>query len=708
MTIQVDSNNHEDDGKLTESKILKILTRIGLQLDIPIDPSDAQTTDQSELNRDPLGQLIRSALQAGIILSEIRIESAIEAIGTVQERHPVVLALADGTFVILEKIQGRKIESAMIAARVEAKTIKSRVLTRLLHQNPVPRILVAKKQFECESISAATTHQHHGHHPPHPTPLRRFLGLLNLERRDVWLVVLFAFVSGILALATPLAIESLVNVVSWGTQLQPLFVLGAMLLTCLGIAGVLKLLQTIVVELIQRRQFVRIVSDLSHRFPRANLASLQEEYPRELANRVFDIMTIQKATAVLLLDGVSIVLTTMLGMTLLAFYHPFLLGFDIVLLISMLSITWVLGRGGIRTSIEESIAKYRVAHWLQDVIAQPSIFKISGGERLAIQRADQLTAQYIKARQRQFRVVIRQVGFAIALQVVASTSVLALGGWLVIQGSLTLGQLVASELIITVVVGAFAKAGKSLEKFYDLMAGVDKVGHLIDVQVDRRMELGRLSDGPAEVRWGDLLFQSATHQSQIHRTNIVPGSRVAIVGDDVAGRTNLAKTLAGLTRPSSGIVQIAGLDSAEAAASGEGRLVAYAGGNDIFHGTIRENIDLGRSGISYQCVREATEVVGLSDSIIQLTDGLQTKLQTGGHPLSPIDVTGLIFARAIVTQPKLVIVDRLLDELGAKMRDNVWQALTKVDAPWTLIVVTDRPDIAALCQVQIDVKNTSP
>ncbi len=90
-------------------------------------------------------------------------------------------------------------------------------------------------------------------------------------------------------------------------------------------------------------------------------------------------------------------LTTVLGLVLLAFYHPFLLGFDIVLVISMISITWLLGRGGIRTAIEESITKYEVAHWLQDVLASPSVFKTGGGEALATARANQLTADYIMA-----------------------------------------------------------------------------------------------------------------------------------------------------------------------------------------------------------------------------------------------------------------------------------------------------------------------
>ncbi len=691
-----------------DETLIKILMRVGQLLGISVEPSDMQfavPASGTEVG-DPLSGLAASAQYAGIFIRETRFSSAQEMIGSVRDGYPVVLAEADGEFVVLESLSGRRVEASVIGIQTSSRSFTQRQLRKRLESGPGFRSFVCKTELGCDAISAAPNHHRVGHQHEHPTPLRRFAGLLSFDRRDIWTVVLFAFVSGILALATPLAIESLVNVVSWGTYLQPLIVLGLMLLTCLGLAGAFSILQTVVVEMIQRRQFVRIVSDLAHRFPLANQASLIGRYPRELANRVFDIMTIQKATAVLLLDGVTIVLTTVLGLLLLAFYHPFLLGFGASLLISMISVIWLLGRGGIRTAIDESITKYRVAHWLQDVIATPSVFKTGGGESLAVQRANQLTADYITARQMQFRVVIRQVTFAIFLQAIASTALLALGGWLVIDGQLTLGQLVASELIVTVVVGAFAKAGKSLEKFYDLMAGIDKVGHLIDVPTDARHELGELPVGPAEVRWGDLVFNGLTSKSKVSSMVIEAGSKVAIVGDDVNGRSLLALTLAGLATPSNGLVEISGFDASHASASGKGRMVGYAGHNDLFHGTLRENVDLGRSDFRQNRVREVLQQVGLMDVVLQLPDGLQTELQTDGYPLNEIQARQLTLARAILAMPRLLVINGLLDELSASDRQSIWEMLTAPGVPWTLVVNTNREDVAKLFDVQIAVRKS--
>ncbi len=693
-----------------DDRVLDVLRRVGLCLQVAIDYSELDLGDVSRADPagDELELLCAGAQRAGIFLKEADLEAS-EVQSLLVEGLPVVAASADGTFTVFEKRVGKNVEASQVDEGVSFIVLSPRKLRHLLAKKP--RLFVAKKELECSSLSSAAAHasQNHSHaaHPHHPKPLRRLLALLRLDARDLWIVGMFALVAGILALATPLAIESLVNVVSWGTYIQPLLVLAVMLLACLGLAGVLRILQTIVVEMIQRRQFVRIVGDLAHRFPRAYQTALEGEYPRELANRVFDIMTIQKASAVLLLDGVSIVLTTGLGLLLLAFYHPFLLGFDIVLMISMVSVTWLLGRGGISTAIEESKIKYRIAHWLQDVIASPTPFKVNGGEMLAVERSNRLTTEYLVARQGQFRVVIRQVAFAISLQVIASTALLGLGGWLVMRQQLTLGQLVASELVVTVVVGAFAKAGKSLEKFYDLMAGIDKVGHLLDIPVDPRYELGDLPSGPVDVRWEDLSFhhRSTGLDCHIPSGRLEAGARAALVGSDRSGKSLLLRCLAGLLEAEHGIAEVGGLEARRAALAGQGRMVGYAGEIEIFNAALHENIDLGRGDVGQNHVRETLVQVGLWDAVLRLPQGLKTQLQTDGAPLTSTQRAQLMIAQAMAGRPKLLLLDGVLDDLTPTAFDQVWTALADPQAPWTLLIATNHRTIAERCHTLFDLEH---
>ncbi len=686
-----------------EDRISEVLRQIGLRLDVNVEVSCAPLT--------------AGARQFNIFVAEAELDY-LGVIGALIEGFPVVLALEDDTFWVFDSFTRNRVDAIFVGDARRPQQLSTRQLRVLLETNVGAVLFLAKRELECDSISSAhPDHHHHDHGHGHGghghgghghgghghgmKPLRRFIGLLKLDQRDVFTIILFASVSGVLALATPLAIESLVNVVSWGTYLQPLLILTLILFSCLGLAGILKVLQALLVETIQRRQFVRLIGDFAHRFPRANREALDGEYARELANRVLDVTTIQKASATLLLEGISIALTTVVGLILLGFYHPFLLGFDIVLIATMTTMTLVLGRGGIRTAVDESRKKYEIAHWLQDVIATPAAFKANGGELLAVEHANRLTTEYIFERRKQFRVVIRQTAFAISLQVIASSALLSLGGWLVITQQLTLGQLVASELVLTLVMGAFAKAGKTLETFYDLMAATDKVGHLLDIPVDPRFESGEMPDGPAEVRWSKISLDSGLQHYELPETRIPAGSRAALCGEDQTRRSLLIKTLAGLIKPHNGIVEVGGLDAQHATMTYAGRLVGYAGLPAVFHASVQENIDLGRSHVGRACVREALVDIGLWDCVLRLPEGLQTELQTDGAPLSGVQVALLAITRAIAGKPNLLLIDGLLDNLPSAAFAQVWSIIAAPDAPWTLIISTNQDHIAQLCTSKV-------
>lgn len=365
------------------------------------------------------------------------------------------------------------------------------------------------------------------------SPLKRLWMLLAPESHDIWVVAVFAFVTSILMLATPIAVETLVNTVAFGRFLQPIFVLSAILLTFLGFQGAIKALQTYVVEIIQQRLFARVAADLSYRLPRADLEAVDGEYMPDLVNRFFDIVTVQKVVATLLLDGLGLVLNTVIGMAVLAFYHPWLLGFDIFLLSAIALIVFGLGRGAVASAVGESKQKYYMAGWLEEVAHCPTAFRGDGGAEFALERSDQLIHQYLMARRKHFRIVFRQIMFALALQAISSTLLLGLGGWLVVTGELTLGQLVAAELIVTVIVGSFAKIGKHLEGFYDLLTSVDKLGSLFDIQMEREDGvLGLEESAPVQITLSSVSYAYPNGPTAIQNVTgeIASGERIPVVG----------------------------------------------------------------------------------------------------------------------------------------------------------------------------------
>jgi ABC-type bacteriocin/lantibiotic exporter with double-glycine peptidase domain len=225
-----------------------------------------------------------------------------------------------------------------------------------------------------------------------------------------------------------------------------------------------------------------------------------------------------------------------------------------------------LGRGAVATSIRESRAKYAIAAWLQELARHPTAFRLYGGNRFALDRADHLAVEYLEARRLHFRVLMRQILFALGLQAIAATVLLGLGGWLVIQGQLTLGQLVAAELIVTVIVGSFAKLGKHMESFYDLLASMDKLGHLFDLPIEDQTKLFHLHEtGPATLAVRDLSYHYHASSDTFHDLNfeLRPGESLALVGPDGSGKSTLVELLGGIRRPTSGHVELDGIDLRE-------------------------------------------------------------------------------------------------------------------------------------------------
>lgn len=525
------------------------------------------------------------------------------------------------------------------------------------------------------------------------TPIGRLSSLLAPERGDIAVIVVFALVTGLLALATPLAVETLVNTVAFGRVLQPVIILALMLLAFLSFSAALRGMQTVVVEIIQRRLFARFAADLSYRLPRVEYAALDGQSGRELTNRFFDIVTVQKVTAQLLLDGIGLILGTLIGMSVLAFYHPWLLGFDVVLLALIAFIIFVLGRGAIKTSIKESKTKYQMAAWLENIVSCPAAFRHGGAADFAIERSDRFIHDYLSARKTHFRILMRQIIFSLALQAIASTVLLGLGGWLVMTGQLTLGQLVAAELIVTVIVGSFAKLGKHVESFYDLLASVDKIGALLDLPMEPQEGLVKFPDeNPAKVQLHHLGYKKHSGSGAVTGLDyvIAPGDRVVVLGRGGSGKSQLLDLLFGTRTPSSGYLTINDIDPSDLRPDALRQHVSLVRNIEIFDGTIAENIHLERPHVSTLDVREALLKVGALERILSLPDGLDTKLVETGDPLSSTLIQKLMIARSIAGSPRLLLVDKILDSLPDDDFELVTKALFAPDAPWTLVLVTGR------------------
>ncbi len=148
-----------------------------------------------------------------------------------------------------------------------------------------------------------------------------------------------------------------------------------------------------------------------------------------------------------------------------------------------------------------------------------------------------------------------------------------------------------------------------------------------------------------------------------------------------------------MNQPSHGFIEIGGLDARDAIRFSDGRVVGYGGPPEFFHGTIAENLRLGRSGISDVELRQALELVELWEELLPLPHGLDTNIQTGGFPLGEDQRPRMMIARAVIGNPRLVLIDWALDMLPSDLRYRIWDRLRDKEKPWTLIVTTHDPKI---------------
>lgn len=524
----------------------------------------------------------------------------------------------------------------------------------------------------------------------HEPPLPRLLRLIRAERADLRIILLFAVLAAVLTLTVPVAVQIIVNTVAFGALIQPLYAMLAVLTVCLTMAGILGVLQRYLVELIQRRLFVRLAADLAERFAHMRRDAADECRGPQLVHRFFDVVTVQKSAAILLLEGLSAVVQVAVGMVLLAVWHPALLGFDVLLLFTCLVIFYGLGRNGERTAIDESEAKHELGDWLAELAAHPDLYALRGAD-LATRRADGLSQVWLDARSTHFNVFLRQHAATLAVQVIANVSLLALGGQLVMAGQLSLGQLVAAELIVAPALVAMAKLSDKLETWYDLLAAVDKIAHLVDLPLERRDGV-RAPDhtGPADLRVDSIQFAWPDGHVVLDDLSfqLRAGERVAIVGAAGSGRSTLSDLLVARRTPAAGRIRFDGIDLRELMLEAARDGIALVRHSEVISGTFADNIRVGRLDVRDEHIRDATDRIGLAGTVTRLNQGTATDLLGDGTPLSSGERARLAVARAIVTNPRIVVIDGLLDELAPEDTHSILDTLGAPEAPWTLLVLT--------------------
>lgn len=544
------------------------------------------------------------------------------------------------------------------------------------------------------------------------TPWYRLTRLLKVDKREIGHIYLYALVGGAISLSVPLGIQAIINLISGGQVATSWGVLIAFVTIGVGFTGVLQVMQLALAENIQQRLFARSAFEFAYRIPRIKAEAVGGKYLPELVNRFFDTMSIQKGLSKLLLEVPLALLQIALCLILLALYHPFFIAFGAFLLLLLYGIFRFTGKRGLETSITESGYKYAVAHWLEELARSMGTFKLIGETSLPLDRTDQLVNGYVTARKAHFRVLLGQYGAMVVFKVVVTLSLLALGGVLVMNEQMNLGQFVAAEIVILLLMGAVEKIILRIETVYDVLTALDKVGSVTDLPLEREEGLRTIDRNASkglDVRLTGVAFRSHFHGRPVLEgidLHLEPGEKVCLSGPNGAGKTTLLRILGGAITAHEGTVQLDGhpMNSLDL-----GMVRSVIGDSltdeDVFAGTVLENIAVGRAWVTEKDVTDACRVTGLFEQLSQYPEGLLTRLDPQGSRLPKSLVKRIIQARCIAGSPRLILLEDSLQNWDVKDREELLGWISAPERPWTLLAVSNDPWLQQRCTRSVHLRD---
>jgi ABC-type bacteriocin/lantibiotic exporter with double-glycine peptidase domain len=538
------------------------------------------------------------------------------------------------------------------------------------------------------------------------TPIRRLFRLLRTERKEITYSYIYAFAVSIINLSLPLGIQATVSLISGGMFFSSVIVLIALIIVGIILSGALQVMQITIVEVLQQRVFSKSAFELAFRMNKIRAESLAKYYPPELMNRFFDVVTIQKGLPKIFVDISAAVFQIFLGLFLLSLYHPVFLIFSVLLMTFILLIFSFTGKKGLKTSSMESKYKYKVAYWLEELARTVGAFKQAGNTNLPIQKMDELISSYLYYRKAHFRVLLTQFFNVLLFKVLVTGGLLIIGTALVVERQITLGQFVASEVIIILVVGSVEKLIMSLDVIYDTLTGMDKIGNMTDLPLERndgtRIALDQNPKG-LQINAKGLKFKyenNPNYTLQGIDFEISAGESVCIAGHNDSGKHTLAKILAGNLDTFEGAVTMNNFPLRNIDLNNVRDAVSKTLDQDeIFDGTILDNITMGRTYITYNDVIWAIHNVGLRDYIAGLKDGLYTHIGATGKRLSSSVTTRLLLARSVASKPKLLIINDFSEHITKSEKMKILSFLQDKENGWTLIIlsVSDDPVLFSSC-----------
>lgn len=537
--------------------------------------------------------------------------------------------------------------------------------------------------------------------------LKKLFILLALQRKDVISIYFFSIFSSIIQLTVPLGIQSIVGLAMGATMVTSIYVLVFIIVLGVLVAGIMRIKQMQLVEKIQQHIFVKYAFEFTETIPNLDLGHIDKYYLPEKVNRFFDITTLQKSVSKLLLDIPSATIQLVVGFTLLALYHPFFIIMSLIVLLILFVILKVTSGKGFKTSIQESNNKYEIAAWIQEMARIAKSFKLSHGSHINLIKADNIVTKYLNERTQHFKILRLQYTTLVIVKVILTFMMLAIGVYLLVEQKLNIGEFIAAEIIILMSISATEKIIKNIDIVYDVTTSLEKINSVLEIEVEKKggSVISDLNGININLRDLSYTYSNGNKVLDSINLNIKAGDKICLQGVENSGKSTLLKLLSGNYQNFEGNlyyngIQLQSLDLKSLRTS----MGVYLNENDIFKGTVFQNISMARVNVTENSIIELIDKLGFDNFFDSFPEGFQTELNSNGNSLSSTSVKRILLLRALCTQPKLVLLEEPClgqsDSAVSKIENYLLNDLKDS----TVVVISSSNRFAASCNVIVNLE----
>ncbi|OSZ82671.1 hypothetical protein CAP35_05240 [Chitinophagaceae bacterium IBVUCB1] len=518
-------------------------------------------------------------------------------------------------------------------------------------------------------------------------PLNRILEILRFEKKEISSIYFYAALAGLVQLSLPLGIQAIISFVLGGAISTSLVLLIISVVFGVFVNGLLQVNKMKIIEKIQQQLFVRYSFKYAHHINNIDIKGVKDYYLPELVNRFFDVVSLQKGIAKLLLDVPTATIQILFGLLLLSFYHPTFIFFGILLVTILYTILRYTGSRGLETSMAESNHKYKVAAYLEEEARMVSSFKFVDTSFL-LKKADSHISNYLRSRTAHFRILLIQYWSLIVFKLLITAAMLIVGAFLLVNQQLNIGQFIAAEIVIILVINSVEKLIVNLEKVYDVLTSLEKLNKLLDKPAERTGHVVRTKvDKGISVSVDKLHFTYGDKDVLKDVSfDVAAGQKVCITGTPGSGKTTLLYLLSGIYTPEKGEITLdeVPIHNYDLPSLRKDINVLFSE-TDIISASIMENITLGQN-IDYAIVDNMAELTGLRQYVVSQEEGYEKIIQPSAYHLPDNVIQKILLTRILVSKPKLMLLEALFDKIAPEYRRRVLQYIHNEMKDTTVVI----------------------